>query len=201
MAKVQTTHQLSRVTASQVSELFANKSDILNKKIDATRDAYFGFIFPITGADFRSVSEIFGLQPETAQTLAKEGTRFSSFVQANGRKGLTNHIYGASLLALRGKSLDTGLSSVNDKSVEGLVEDNLHIVLDIAEVRATWFGRIYFPSAAFANAIGVFGGKVSPDAIFKLAQAHSFGAVAGERKTVRGDFGIAVWLMLLGYAP
>jgi len=77
MASVrQTTHQLSRVTASQVSELFATKSEILHKKVDATRDAYFGFIFPITGSDFRSVSEIFSLQHDTAQTLIKEGTHF-----------------------------------------------------------------------------------------------------------------------------
>jgi hypothetical protein len=194
-------HQLSRVTASQVGELFATKSDVLHKKVDATRDAYLGFIFPITGADFRSVSEIFGLQYETAQALVKEGTKFSSFAQGNGQRHLTNHIYGASLLALRGKSLDSGLSSVDDKTLERLVKENLQIVLDIAEVRATWFGKIYFPSATFVNAIGVFGGKVSPGAIYELAQAHGFGAVAGQRQTIRGDFGIAVWLMLLGFAP
>ena len=71
-------------------------------------------------------------------------------------------------------------------------------VMEIAEARVTWFGRIYFPAQAFANAISVFGGKVSADAIYSLAEKYGFSAPAGERKTVRGDFGIGVWLTLLG---
>jgi hypothetical protein len=72
--------------------------------------------------------------------------------------------------------------------------------MEIADARVTWFGRIYFPAAAFSNAIEVFGGKVSPDAIYALAEKYGFAAPAGSRKTVRGDFGIGVWLTLLGSA-
>ena len=64
-----------------------------------------------------------------------------------------------------------------------------------------WFGRIDFPAAAaFSNAIGVFGGKLSPDAIHKLSAKYGRTATAGNRKTVRGDFGIGLCLALLGLA-
>jgi hypothetical protein len=75
------------------------------------------------------------------------------------------------------------------------------VVLEIAEARTTWFGRIFLPATAFANAIAVFGGKVNPDGIYAVAGKHGYAATAGERKTVRGDFGIGVWLALLGRAP
>ena len=70
--------------------------------------------------------------------------------------------------------------------------------MDIAEIRSTWFGKMYFPAQAFANAISVFGGKVSQEAIYELASKYGYSAMATKRQTVRGDFGIAVWLMLLG---
>jgi hypothetical protein len=57
---------------------------------------------------------------------------------------------------------------------------------------------MYFPAQAFANAISVFGGKVSPGVIYDLASKYGYSAMAAKRQTVRGDFGIAVWLMLLG---
>ena len=135
-----------------------------------------------------------------AEALYKKGEAFSTF-RPNGQGGrITNHIVGASILALRGKDLDTGLGSVTDNSLAGVVLQNENTVMEIAKVRASWFGRIFFPAVAFANAIAVFGGTVSPDALFDLAQKYGFAALAGERKTVRGDFGIGVWLTLLGKA-
>jgi hypothetical protein len=72
--------------------------------------------------------------------------------------------------------------------------------LEIAEIRSSWFGRIFFPAVAFSNAIAVFGGKVTPEAIYELADKYGYSATAGNRKTVRGDFGIGIWLTLLGVA-
>jgi hypothetical protein len=86
-------------------------------------------------------------------------------------------------------------------SLEKLVTSNIETVLEIVDARSSWFGRIFFPSSAFSNAIGVFGGKVSPEVFFDVASKYGYSAIAGKRKVVRGDFGIAVWLTVLGKAP
>ncbi len=86
------------------------------------------------------------------------------------------------------------------KNLAELVLKNEAIVLEIAESRSSWFGRIFFPASAFSNAIAVFGGKVTPEAVYDLASKYGYAATAGNRKTVRGDFGIGVWLTLLGNA-
>jgi hypothetical protein len=195
-------HYLEGVTASEVEKLFATQEQDLHRKIDATRDAYFGFIFPINSDDFRAVSHAFGIADDAARVLFKQGRAFSTF-KVSGRSAgqLTNHIFGASILALRGKSLETGLGAVTDENISEIVRANESVVLEIAEARSSWFGRIYFPAAAFSNAISVFGGKVTPEALYELAGRYGYAATAGERKTVRGDFGIGVWLTLLGLAP
>ena len=193
--------ELGEISANDVTRLFAKQRQDLHRKVDATRDAYLGFIFPINQKDFQAVSQALKIPAPAGRTLFRKGTSFSTF-KPGGRGGqLTNHIFGASILALRGKSLDTGLKSVSDKSIADLVAKNKTTVTKIAKARATWFGRIYFPAVAFSNAIAVFGGKVTPDAIHALAKKHGYAATAGERKIVRGDFGIAVWLTLLGRAP
>lgn len=190
---------LSSVTPSDVTKLFSSMEKELHKKVDDTRDAYFGFIFPISLDDFRGVSSVFQLSADTAKELLKVGRGFSSFSKVGRGKGsLTNHIYGASLLTLRGRDLNTGLSDVSDSNLADYVSKNENIVMDIAEIRSTWFGKMYFPAQAFANAISVFGGKVSSQAIYELASKYGYSAMATKRQTVRGDFGIAVWLMLLG---
>ena len=193
---------LEKVSGRDVESLFANKSSDLHRKIDETRDAYFGFIFPITRADFNAVIDALGISSEMARTLYKHGKALSTFQSPDRESGgLTNHIFGTSILALRGKDLDTGLSSVTNKNLAELVQQNEEVVLEIADARSSWFGRIFFPAAAFSNAIGVFGGKVTPEAIYELASKYGYASIAGKRKTVRGDFGIGVWLTLLGKAP
>jgi hypothetical protein len=191
--------KLTDVTAKDVTALFTSMEKALHKKVDDTRDAYFGFIFPISLDDFRGVCSVFQLNTDTANQLLKVGRTFSSFTKVGRGPGtLTNHIYGASILTLRGRDLNTGLGEVNNKTLAEYVAKNEHIVMDIAEIRSTWFGKMYFPAQAFANAISVFGGKVSPEAIYELASKYGYSAMATKRQTVRGDFGIAVWLMLLG---
>lgn len=189
---------LARVSSKDVRKVFSDKAEELHKKLDQTRDAYFGFIFPVNRADFWSVTAALDMNDDAARALYKEGSSFSSF-RPNGLPGqITNHIVGASFLALRGRSLDTGLSSATNAGIVPFVEQHAAVVLEIAAARASWFGRIYFPAAAFSNAIGVFGGKVSPDAVHKLSAKYGYAATAGSRKTVRGDFGIGLWLALLG---
>ena len=193
---------LEKVSARQVDALFKNSARNLHLKVDQTRDAYFGFIFPINREDFRAVAKALNIGDEAAQVLYARGTAFSTFQKGGRSRGsLTNHIFGASILALRGKQLDTGLSSVTDRNLAEIVRGNEEAVLEIADARSSWFGRIFFPAAAFSNAIAVFGGKVSADAIYELASTYGYAATAGERQTVRGDFGIGVWLTLLGVAP
>jgi hypothetical protein len=198
-----TSHQqLSTVTIADVDRLYAERDKQLHEKIDATRDAYFGFIFPINRSDLNSVSQAFGLPSDVANHLALKSRNFSTFRAPGRRFGqLTNHIYGASILALRGMDLDNGLASVTDQSLHELVQAEEATVLEIAEARSSWFGRIYFPAQAFANAIGVFGGKVDANTMFELAEKYGYASNAGARKTIRGDFGIAVWLTMLGRAP
>jgi hypothetical protein len=191
--------KINEVTPKDVTTLFSSMEKELHKKVDDTRDAYFGFIFPISLDDFRGVSSVFQLHADTAKELLKVGRKFSSFKKVGRDLGtLTNHIYGASILTLRGRDLNTGLSDVNDKNLGGYVAKNENIVMDIAEIRSTWFGKMYFPAQAFSNAIGVFGGKVSAEAVYELASKYGYSAIATKRQTIRGDFGIAVWLMLLG---
>ncbi|WP_025809354.1 hypothetical protein [Pseudomonas chlororaphis] len=193
---------LSSVTCEDVELLYKEKERHLHEKIDATRDAYFGFIFPINRSDLSAVSEAFELDYKVAQLIYKKSKNFSTF-KVPGRKfgQLTNHIYGASVLALRGKSLDTGLESVSDRSINELVAVNEDVILEVAGVRASWFGRIFFPAQAFSNAISVFGGNVSPEALYALAKDYGYASAAGSRNTIRGDFGIALWLTLLARAP
>jgi hypothetical protein len=192
---------LGQVSPSDVEKLFADREQELHLKVDATRDAYSGFIFPINRADFTAVSQILDISDETARVLYKKGKAFSTFKPSGSAMAhITNHIFGASILALRGKNLDTGLSSVSDANIAEIVLKNEGIVLEIAEARVSWFGRIFFPAAAFSNAIAVFGGIVTQDAMYDLASRYRYAAVAGKRKTVRGDFGIGVWLSLLGLA-
>ena len=192
---------LNTISIDDVEKLYKVSEKKLHEKIDATRDAYFGFIFPIGRADLAAVSDAFEINPSVAQLIYKKSKSFSTFRAPGSKFGqLTNHIYGASILALRGKSLDTGLSSVSDQTIGKIVSSNEDVVLEIAGIRASWFGRIYFPAQAFCNAIGVFGGKASPDALFQLAKKYGYASTAGARQTIRGDFGIAVWLTLLGRA-
>ena len=94
--------------------------------------------------------------------------------------------------------MDTGLSGVTDKNLEGLVSKYEEMIYEIANARRTWFGKIYFPAIAFSNALKVFGGQVSDDELFRVASLHGFGNFANDRKTIRGDFGIGLWLALLG---
>lgn len=192
---------LSTVSPDDVARVFAERANELHSKVDATRDAYFGFIFPVNRRDLNNISDALGLTPEVARSLYQQGTSFSTFSLDGRRRQITNHIVGSSLLALRGKDLDTGLSSVTSESVEGLVRENEDSVLEIASARASWFGRIYFPAVAFENAIGVFGGDASAESLFALAKAYGYASEAGARFTIRGDFGIAVWLTLLATAP
>jgi hypothetical protein len=191
---------LSDVSADDVRGLFADRADDLHRKVDATRDAYCGFIFPVTRGDLASVGGALELSTDAARALYREGTRFSTFRRTARGGQITNHIVGASLLALRGQSLDTGLASIDSASLAGVASENKETVLEIAEARAAWFGRIYFPASSFASAITVFGGDVSADSFYSLAKDSGYAAEAGERKNVRGDFGIAVWLTLLATA-
>jgi hypothetical protein len=192
---------LKDVTPAEVEVLFAQRAPELHRKVDNTRDAYFGFIFPITRDDFGAVAQSMEMSEATATVLYKKANAFSTFRPVGQRGGqVTNHILGTSILALRGKDLNTGLDAITDKNLAEIVSDNKDIVLKIADARASWFGRIFFPTAAFSRAIAVFGGKVSSDAIYGLAEKYGFAAKAGNRKTVRGDFGIGVWLTLLGKA-
>lgn len=197
-----TEYLLDRISAKDVERLFASDGERLHRKVDATRDAYFGYIFPITREDLRTVSSALGFSDEAIRALYKHGTEFSTFRRKDsGSPQLTNHIFGSAMLALRGRSLDTGLSSVTDKNIETFIHQHERTVREIAEIRSSWFGRIYFPANAFANAITVFGGQVSPDALYQVADKYGYAATAGARKTIRGDFGIGVWLTLLGLAP
>ena len=204
MAKVanETLESLAQVSRDDVNNLFTRDTAVLHAKVDQTRDAYLGFIFPINRSDFIAVAHALDLSDDAARALYKLGTAFSTFrVKQRGTGTLTNHIVGSSILALRGKPLDSGLNAVTDRNIEEIVRKYEGIVLEIAEARSTWFGRIYFPAAAFASAIRVFGGSVTPDGFFNIAERYGFAATAGDRRTVRGDFGIGVWLMLLGCAP
>ncbi|MBI3751776.1 MAG: hypothetical protein HY263_09015 [Chloroflexi bacterium] len=191
---------LADVTAGDVEELFAKRADELHAKVDATRDAYFGFIFPVTSRDFRAVTEVFGLSHDAARALYEQGTAFSTFRPRKRGGQITNHIVGGSILALRGRDLDAGLGDVSDKNIGAFVDANGLAIEEIAEARRGWFGRIYFPAQAFANAIGVFGGHVSPETLHRLAEDRGYAAVAGQRLTIRGDFGIGLWLTLLARA-
>ena len=192
---------LREVSKDDVETLFANNSDELHRKVDQTRDAYLGFIFPVNRSDYYSVATALDINGDTAQVLFKRGREFSNFRVGDRPSQITNHIFGTSILALRNKPLDSGLATATDTSLEKLVKDSEETVLEIAEVRTSWFGRIFFPSTAFSNAIAVFGGKVNSEVFFELANRYGYSAMAGNRKTVRGDFGIAVWLTLLGMAP
>jgi hypothetical protein len=196
---MKTGNDLSRATARDVDALFAERSAELHAKVDATRDAYFGFIFPVNRSDFATVIRALGLGDEAAAALLVRGTAFSSFRSRRRGRQITNHIVGGSVLALRGRDLDSGLSGVTDSSLSKLVAGHVETVAEIADARSSWFGRVFFPAQAFANAIGVFGGKVSAQAIYRLAEEYGYAAEAGERQTVRGDFGIAVWLTLLAH--
>jgi hypothetical protein len=194
--------EISTVDADAIRKLYQSDGDSLHRKIDETRDAYFGFIFPVTRSDLYAVASALGVQPSTADAIFSEGRSFSTFAPEGRRPTeITNHIVGATLLAARGKNLDDGLGSVDDKTVVELVRERESEVLEVAAARSEWFGRIYFPCQAFANALGVFGGRVSPEAFFALGQQYGYAARAGKRQTVRGDFGIAVWLTLLAFAP
>jgi hypothetical protein len=199
-AQPQREASLSQVTTNDVATLFDRREAELHKKVDATRDAYLGFIFPVNRADFGALISALDIAPDAGRALFSRGRAFSSFTFGPKGRHITNHIVGASLLALRGKSLDSGLGSVTDDSLPKLVREHADTVLEIAEARASWFGRIFFPAGAFVSAIEVFGGKVSADAVYKLAEQFGFAAMAGSRKTVRGDFGIAMWLTLLARA-
>jgi hypothetical protein len=191
---------LSDVGQREVEAIFTERKDELHRKVESTRDAYLGYIFPITRRDFLSVARALELRDDVANVLYRRGTKSSTF-RPNERGGaLTNHITGAAILALRGQDLDTGLAGATDDNLAEFVSKNEAAVLEIAEARRTWFGRIFFPAEAFSNAIGVFGGSVSPEALYSVALEYGFAAAAGERKTVRGDFGIAVWMTLLARA-
>jgi hypothetical protein len=193
--------ELSHCKPQDVEQLFAKRAAELHKKIDQTRDAYQGFIFPVNQRDLLTVADALGIDRATTRSLFSAGRAFSTFHPPGKRAGqITNHIFGASILALRGKSLETGLASITNESLLDFTRHNEDIISEVADARSSWFGRIYFPASAFASAIAVFGGKASADSVFDVANEHGFAAVAGERKTVRGDFGIAVWLTLLAHA-
>lgn len=192
---------LSSVSVADIDQLYAQKSDEMHRKVDQTRDAYFGFIFPVNRADLLAVAGALGLHGDVARRLYTLGRSFSTF-KAPGSKatGITNHIVGTSLLALRHDSLDKGLARVTDATLAALVAEHEDTIGEITEARASWFGRIYFPVMAFCNALNVFGAVVGPKALFEVAEKHGAAAMAGQRQTIRGDFGIAVWLTLLGKA-
>src|SRR5262249_15726123 len=141
---------LSRVSSKEVSKLFADRSEDLHRKVDETRDAYFGFIFPVNRADYWAITTALDMSDDAARALYKAGSSFSSFKPKGLPGQITNHIIGASFLALRGQSLDTGLSSATNASLGHFVEQHDSVVLEIAAARASWFGRIYFPAAAFS---------------------------------------------------
>jgi hypothetical protein len=131
------------VDPEAVRGLFQDAGAELHRKVDATRDAYFGFIFPVTRADLFAVTAAFDIDPSVAGAIYREGRKFSTFAP-NGRQPsqITNHIVGATLLALRGKSLDDGLSSVTDRSITSLVRDREAEILEVAAARSGWIGRI-----------------------------------------------------------
>ncbi|MFF4411941.1 hypothetical protein ACFYY8_05375 [Streptosporangium sp. NPDC001559] len=192
---------MTTIDRSAVDALFDGRADQLHHKVDATRDAYCGFIFPVNRSDLTAVASALDIAPEVAHLIYQRGTSFSTFRRTDRTGQITNHIVGATLLALRGKDLDTGLGSVTTETIDGIVAEHEAAVLEIAEARSSWFGRIYFPAATFADAIRVFGGSVDGSSVHSLAQKYGFAAEAGNRSTVRGDFGIAVWLTLLAKAP
>lgn len=202
MDQTDRTKSLSKVTARDVKTLYTKQASELHRKIDETRDAYFGFIFPVTRDDLSAVTRALEIPDEATRAIFDHGRAFSTFlINDRDSRKITNHIFGTSVLALRGKPLDTGLSSVTDQNIKEIVKKNQDAVLEIAEARSSWFGRIFFPAAAFSNAIAVFGGKVSEKSLYDVATEYGYAAQAGKRKTIRGDFGIGVWLTLLAVAP
>ncbi|MEO8341565.1 MAG: hypothetical protein ABI604_17990, partial [Nitrospirota bacterium] len=62
---------LNSVTVEDVEKLYREHDKQLHKKIDATRDAYLGFIFPINRSDLSAVSEALELSPTVAQLIYK----------------------------------------------------------------------------------------------------------------------------------
>ena len=190
------------VRPEDVERLFRTKGEELHRKIDETRDAYCGFIFPVTRPDLLALTSAFDIDPKVAGAIYREGQRFSTFApEGRGPSQITNHIVGATLLALRNRDLGNGLESVTDASILELARAREAEILEVAAARSGWFGRIYFPCQAFSNALGVFGAKVSPETVYTLGKEYGYAAQAGQRRTLRGDFGIALWLAALAFAP
>ena len=72
---------LERVSASDVENLFVAKERELHRKVDATRDAYLGFIFPINRSDFQGVAG-FGYPSRNREVLYRKGKAFSTSKRA-----------------------------------------------------------------------------------------------------------------------
>ncbi len=97
----QISKSLSDVTVKDIDALFSTRAKELHQKVDETRDAYLGFIFPINRNDFKALTYALNIPNEVGTRLYKNGKAFSSFRAVNHSFGqLTNHIVGASILAL-----------------------------------------------------------------------------------------------------
>ena len=62
-------NSLCDVTPKDVETLYSNHEKQLRQKIDATRDAYFGFIFPMERGDFKAVQSALGIDEATGRKL------------------------------------------------------------------------------------------------------------------------------------
>jgi len=104
-------HGTSRALAPQklTSWFVIVKSADSHRKVDARATRIWLHSFRLTGMISGSVAGR-GLSDDAAHTLYNEAARSRRFKRPRQKVGtLTNPVFGASILALRGRSLDTGL--------------------------------------------------------------------------------------------
>lgn len=176
-----------------------NNAQALKEKEEELTDAYSGYEFIPTRRDFEKVNKILGMSPAASRALYRVLRDASNWRIASEQNWIPpKHPWAPALLILRDKHLATGLESMNDRSFPQFVTDNIQTIRRTTGILS--FKNVYIPAEAFANAFAAFGADVSSDVLFRVAEQEGYEGTLGTRKDIRGDFGIALFLVTLAEA-
>lgn len=172
-----------------VSRIKMNAFAIKNQR-ERTKAAYHDLEYEMTRDEFAQLNQALGINATTASAIFDYIRLNLSGWKSENSDILRDTFFTSSLLALRGKSVMDGLSSLNEAGLEALVKKNFSLIKAV-ESTMSWFGRLYLPSNALSDMLAVFGAKISPDFAYNLALQYDAAGTSTNGKFVRFDFAFA----------
>jgi hypothetical protein len=163
------------VTVEDFDKLATHGHDVASKAMELT-DAW-GAMFVIDRQTLHDVCTTLGFREDVSTTLYDKGVALSD-VQERGYDGVERSVFtwhkpDAALLTLRGAvDLGVAMADVTDESLDRLISENLDLFNKVMTVLPEYTHHHMFSPKVASNVLGVFGARVSPATMYRLAPKY-----------------------------